>query len=343
MCKRLSLVLLGLFFTSLFVSAQTSANRKRVYEVEYKWEHNSMKYTVSLHINKRLYNYYRDQREHSVYRYRFGGNVVQPNYFSFMLSERDRQVIQPLAKELKSYAKNELDGINLALTFVQNLPYAYDSDTKGVDEYVRYPIETLVDGCGDCEDKVALLVALLYEMKADVVLMEMPEHIAVGVCCDALEGGRYLTHEGKRYYYMETTVPKWKIGQIPDEYLSGATNIIPIDASPHLLCKDLHINTPQSYGYERATCRLNFNLVNQGPGRATGVWIRVRIIDVNNKNAVLSEEQFFLDDVEEGEDRPEELSFRGLINGKSSIEIEIGGKKVDKQTYTLDFNYRTVK
>ena len=76
-----------------------------------------------------------------------------------------------------------------------------DNDSKDADEYVRYPIETLVDGQGDCEDKVALLVALLYEMDADFVLLVLPEHMAVGVHLDEVDVGRYLWFHDKKYYF----------------------------------------------------------------------------------------------------------------------------------------------
>lgn len=303
-----------------------------------------MRYTVSLQINKRLYHYYSNQREHSVYLYRFGDNEVQPNYNAFMLSERDRQVIKPLAKQLNGFVHSELDRIYLALTFVQSLPYAYDIDTKGRDEYLRYPIETLVDGCGDCEDKVMLLAALLYEMDIDIVLLSMPQHLALGVRCNALESDGYYLWEDKHYYYAETTLANWKIGQVPKSYSSEVTEVIPIVATPHLLCKDIHLNMPQTYGnYERSMFRISFDLLNQGPKRAAGLWVKVRIVEKDGKKAILSEESFFLDDLEEGEMREETLSFRGIVNSNSAIEIELGGRKIPAHTYDLDLNYRRVR
>jgi len=343
MRKPLLLIFLTMVLACLTVSAQ-KANKKRVYEKEYKWEYNNMRYTVSLHINKRLYSYYRDQREHSVYLYRFGDNEVQPNYNAFMLSEHDRQVINPLAKQLNGLGHTELERIYLALTFVQSLPYAYDIDTKGRDEYLRFPIETLVDGCGDCEDKVMLLAALLHEMDIDIALLSMPQHLALGVNCNALEGDGYFLSQDKRYYYAETTLANWKIGQVPKNYSSEVTEVIPIEGTPHLLCKDIHLQMPQTYGnYERSVCRLSFDLLNQGPKRAAGLWVKVRFVEQGKRKSVLSEESFFLDDLEEGEMREETLSFRGVVNNNSAIEIELGGRKIPVHTYNLDLDYRKVR
>jgi len=42
--------------------------------------------------------------------------------------------------------------MELAISFVKSLPYSYDIDTTGLEGYKRYPIETLADSTGDCED-----------------------------------------------------------------------------------------------------------------------------------------------------------------------------------------------
>ena len=177
-------LILLLAFTSLTVSAHSVVERNGYYEVEHAWKCQGKNYSITLDISTNLYDYDLNDREHLAYCYQFNGGEIPPNYFGFMLSEYDRPMMRALADEFTSHSASEKEQINLALTFVQSLPYAYDSSTKGTDEYLRYPIETLVDGCGDCEDKVALLAALLYEMEVDFILLILPEHIALGVHCD---------------------------------------------------------------------------------------------------------------------------------------------------------------
>ena len=41
--------------------------------------------------------------------------------------------------------------------------------------------------------------------------------------------------------------------------------------------------------------------------------------------------------------REETLSFRGIVNSNSAIEIELGGRKIPAHTYDLDLNYRRVR
>ena len=224
--RRLFLVLI-LAFVGLTAFAHTRVEYEDYYEVEHTWKYNKKSCSISLNITKELYSYYQNEREHLAYRYQFNGGEIPPNYYGFMLSEYDRSVIRALADEFSNSVATEKEEVGLALSFVQSLPYAYDSATKGTDEYLRYPIETLVDGCGDCEDKVALLAALLYEMDVDFILLVLPEHMAVGVHCDGVEANRYLLFRDKRYYYMETTMEGWQMGQIPEDYYDAEMEAVP--------------------------------------------------------------------------------------------------------------------
>ncbi|MBM3158035.1 MAG: hypothetical protein FJ004_12250 [Chloroflexi bacterium] len=124
------------------------------------------------------------------------------------------------------YNYNEQQKINFVVTFVQSLPYTVDSVTTPANEYPRYPIETLFDRGGDCEDTSILTAALLDRMGYDVALIELPKHMAVGVAVNAF--GRYYTYGGKRYFYLETTGEGWKIGEMPNEYLNAPAYIYPL-------------------------------------------------------------------------------------------------------------------
>ena len=129
MRKRLHLILF-LAIASLTASAHTVVEWDDYYEVEHAWEYNKKNCTISLNISTELYKYYRYDREHLAYRYRFQGDELPPNYFSFMLSEHDRPVMRALATEFSRTATSDLEKINLALSFVQSLPYAHDTDGR---------------------------------------------------------------------------------------------------------------------------------------------------------------------------------------------------------------------
>ncbi len=67
--------------------------------------------------------------------------------------------------------------VELLTAFVQSLPYASDCALP------RYPVETIVDGRGDCDDRSLLLAALLNRAGYGVALFYFGEanHVAVGI------------------------------------------------------------------------------------------------------------------------------------------------------------------
>ena len=338
MRARLHLILF-IVLMSLTVSAHSVVERDGYFEVKHSWRYNNKECSVTLNIDTDLYDYYRNNREHLAYAYQFNEDELPPNYYSFMLSEHDRPLMHSVAQEFSRYALSEKDRIALALTFVQSLPYAYDADSKGKDEYVRYPVETLVDGCGDCEDKVALLVALLYEMDIDFVLLVLPEHMALGVSCDEVTADRYLLFQGKRYYYLETTMPNWEIGQMPPDYYSAEIEAIPVDDTPSLLVKGVRFESQTALVNEKARCTLQVDLHNQGPGKVTEVMLHVRLIELGVRNRLLAEEYYPLRNMQEGEQRTETVSLKSLIKKNSILEVEVTGTEIAPQVSTLEIQY----
>lgn len=336
-------ILLVLMFVSVSLSAHTVVEYDGFFEVDHSWKYNGKECSITLNISTELYDYFRNDREHLAYVYKFNEGEMPPNYYSFMLSEHDRPVMQSIAQEFSRYAFTEKDRIELALTFVQSLRYAFDADSKGKDEYVRYPIETLVDGCGDCEDKVALLVALLYEMDIDFVLLVLPEHMALGVHCDEIEGSRYLLYQGKKYYYMETTMPNWEIGQIPEDYLKAEMEVVPVDDTPSVLIKGVSFESQATLTYQKASCTMKVDLHNLGPGKVTDVQLHVRVVEVGKHNRLLAEEYYSLRNLQEGEQRTETLSLRSLIKENSVLEVELTGEEITSQLSKLEIQYRKTR
>lgn len=128
--------------------------------------------------------------------------------------------IKSLAKGLEQRAEEKRYGkAEFATAFVQSLPYLKDAYTR-YDDYPKYPIQTLVDGSGDCEDSSYLAAALIAAMNIDVILIHPEGHVGIGIWCDGCSG-TYWELKGRKYYYLETTAPNWKIGQYPSKYSSA--------------------------------------------------------------------------------------------------------------------------
>ncbi len=178
-----------------------------------------------LQIPKIMYDYYHDMprpptRDYSVY-------VTHPSDDIYV--ERLVEIIEEAAVQ-KGF--DEYQTVEFTIAFVQSLPYTVDSVTSPFDEYPRYPVETLVDGGGDCEDTSILLAALLTEMGYGVVLISPPEHMAVGVKGSDNRPGTYWEYEGAKYYYIETTGSGRRIGELPEEYADKSAKIYPLVPTP---------------------------------------------------------------------------------------------------------------
>ncbi len=163
------------------------------------------------------------------------------NYAEYVDNPADDQWMAHLAGLLENAARGEgwgeFETLSFVLSFVQGWPYTEDV-TTGYDEYPRYPIETIVDGGGDCEDTSILFASLVKAMGYDVVLLYLKQdrHMAVGVAIpqSMVEGWNkgypltYYTYGGKIYAYCETTGQNWELGHKPEQLKSTTAEVVPL-------------------------------------------------------------------------------------------------------------------
>ena len=193
------------------------------------WPYGDYQWTWEIQIPQALYDYYRAKPR-----------PPTKNYSVYVTDPRDDAYTGDLANKLKEETQridlDEYDTMHFAASFVQSLAYTSDLTTTGYDEYPRYPIETLVDEGGDCEDTSILLAELLDIMGYDVVLVSLPSHVATGVSEGHGFCGTYYQHNGKRYFYLETTGEAGRIGVVPHEYASEPAyiyHIVPVPLLTH--------------------------------------------------------------------------------------------------------------
>ena len=154
------------------------------------------------------------------------------NYSVYVTHPADDYYLDLLVEEIKTaggeagFTGNEM--VEFAAAFVQGLPYTVDSVTSPYDEYPRYPVETLVDGGGDCEDTSILLAAIVDKLGYGIVLIMLPEHVAVGIQGETGIEGTYYQYAGRDYYYLETTGDGFAVGELPEELRSEKASIYPM-------------------------------------------------------------------------------------------------------------------
>lgn len=105
----------------------------------------------------------------------------------------------------------------LVLGAVQSIPYVTDPESKGVPDYWRFPIETLADHVGDCEDTAILFAALMSAMGKRTCFIHAPGHAAVGVADLPQSVGQGVHHGGRWYAYSETTAEGFLFGELPGD------------------------------------------------------------------------------------------------------------------------------
>ena len=96
----------------------------------------------------------------------------------------------------------------------------YVSD--GVDDFAKYPIETIAEGCGDCEDKSILFGSFAFSLGFSVAIIVITGHVFVGVHLESAPTHNsqypsywYLNIGGDNYYTCETTMDGWLAGDLP--------------------------------------------------------------------------------------------------------------------------------
>ncbi|MFC6863647.1 copper amine oxidase [Halomicroarcula sp. GCM10025817] len=212
---------------------------------------------LSLEVPEVLYQYYKSRDRTREY-----GAYVSDTY--------DDQYIKGIVNEFERFGKerglNDAGIINQMMTFVQNLKYTSDKVSAGYNEYPKYPIETLVDREGDCEDSCILLASMLEQFGygSTLLVFRDKQHMALGIAGGENIPGTSFQNDGQQYYYVETTAKGWGIGELPPEMEGGTPEFRPIHDSG-VLVFSYAVDTPASGG---AAVEVTMQNVGDGTGTA---------------------------------------------------------------------------
>lgn len=197
------------------------------HDLRYEWEALGDSWYLELQIPKALGEYYENR------------SGTSAEFDQYLADTYDRDTVGVIVEEFTSfkerYELTKPEVVNLAVGFVQGLRYTEDSVTSSYDQYSNYPVETLINQGGDCEDTAILMAVLLRELGYGSALLELPanspDHMAIGVLGDSSINGTYYEVDSDRYYYLETTGENWEVGEIPDEYSDANAAIS--EVGPH--------------------------------------------------------------------------------------------------------------
>lgn len=179
---------------------------------------------AEISVDANMYRYYRS----------LGRYYSVAEYYHYINDENNRALVQGLVDALRDVAKGlHYDAGAVAreiATFVQScIEYRSDRETAGQEDYPKYPIETLYERQGDCEDTSILMAAMLKEFGYEVGFLLLPSHVAVALrTTDDYQGSAYYQIGDKRYLYIESTANGWKIGDIPEDYANVRAEFYPV-------------------------------------------------------------------------------------------------------------------
>jgi hypothetical protein len=235
-------------------------------EKSFSWHYQDTEWTWHTYIPQALYDYYQElprpaTEDYSIY-------VTHPlddNYLN--------RVILEIERVSQEAGFSYLQEVELTAACVQSLPYTTDSVTTPYDEYPRYPIETLVDEGGDCEDTTILLASLLQGMGHHVIIIVFPPqagaeggHCGVGISGGGGVTGSYIEYNGERYFYLESTNIGWTVGEMPEEYQETRAQILELEPTAIL--------THEWYGeYDDAVLELEVTIENLGTAKAYDAYV----------------------------------------------------------------------
>ncbi len=238
----------------------------------YSWDYEDRIWQLTLPLDDEIYETYKSRTRNR-------------DYDLFASDPYDDWLIKEIADTLfslsKAYGLEEKQIPGLCISFVQSLNYTSDLESSGYDQYPRFPYETLYENGGDCEDTAILSVAILQEMGYDSVLLELPDHMALGIKCNPEKRGKSFEYEGNNYYYVEPTGNDWQIGEIPEEYADQPVHIVPVYKRPMI---NLDFKARCEYSKKEGIVDVNVTLRNMGSERAenTTVYVALQAADETN-------------------------------------------------------------
>ena len=326
--KRLLLLLMLLMSVSVSLFSHSVTRVGDYYKIQHTWKYENEQWSCSLNIPVALYELYR-QRTH------YGDGCVH-----YALSDFDRDYIRNLVQSFREGGRrngfSDYQNVLNVIAFVQSLRYVTDIVSKYEENYVRYPIETLVDGVGDCEDMAILAASIMHEMGYDVLFVQMPNHLALAIKSSENLYGSYYEYNGSKYYYLETTDTGWAIGQIPDEFRSNRVQLIPLVYKPKIIVSEYGYNSTSYYATdETVNVYMKCIVENLGPGQTRGLSMRVTLEPFSDSETQYYQRVFKLDELPESTTKTFEVPCQLPRPLHGNVKVSFEGSNFEPQVITL--------
>ncbi len=147
-------------------------------------------------------------------------------YFTTPLSESTCRQLDVYFDEMLKGRSDE-QRLAFLLDYVQHaVPYLTDKEQFGRERYL-FPEETLYYAGADCEDRSALLAALIRRYTSlDFLVLGFPAHVTLAVNLNTCNGDDFLNYKSRRFYHADPTYLGAECGMAMPEVKSKPAEII---------------------------------------------------------------------------------------------------------------------
>jgi hypothetical protein len=212
-----------LLTTTLILFSTISLGRAQDHTLSYQLlnqPEGNVTYELNVMVPEYLHEYYVEKSH----------RLTSSNGFSNFVTP---YALQPIADRLWDIYDDEEDFTNGVLMIVHQITYVETTPAK-------YPVETMVDGQGDCDLFSFIAASVMKAGGLDVVLLYYEEqtHMNIGVHLssapeDARDNVFYVTHDGTRYYVAECTGGNWRegwrVGECPDDLKQVSAEVLTLE------------------------------------------------------------------------------------------------------------------
>lgn len=189
------------------------------------WEMDGNEYTYTLNIDYADLQYYRDLYSVDERKQYTANNHAHDKTFVIV-----DDYIETIADDFEDMTEgmSQIQIANFILTFTQYIEYQDDSTYMGYDEYWKFPVETLFDMGGDCEDTSILYCAIADAMGFKTAMLLFTGHMAAGIYVAGFSGEGYTVGSVK-YFYCETTTTGYDVGEVPNSMRNSRATVVTVN------------------------------------------------------------------------------------------------------------------
>ena len=165
---------------SVSQNVEVTPAQPQVYNRYFAWQSDGSNWHWELRIPYALYSYYNSKSD------RYYCTKSACDWYKYVTDPYDDDYVETLSLGLQEAMERRYGQVTwlyykvlqFTLDFVTAaIPYAKDYPP----EWPKYPVETMVEIQGDCEDTSILYASLVRPMGYGVHLLFLPKHVAVGV------------------------------------------------------------------------------------------------------------------------------------------------------------------